>query len=268
MRLSNLIKEHNTIITVAPTLTTSSNNTSDASGLYSSNATNSGNSTYYFRGKVTNNYIKFAGLTWRIVRINEDGSIRIILENGFASTSFSQSIGTYSGMYYTNSTAKSLLENWYKTNLLKYSDIIIKGEFCEEARTKDKNGGDYVYGDANMIFYPDYSPSFQCYKDGNGYGPLILNIGLITYDEVVYAGVYNGMNNTDYYLFNNNYFWTMTPSGYNVRYTLVWRIYNSGTLYGFDITNFSQLRPVINLNANVLATGTGTSSDPYVIKTN
>lgn len=28
------------------------------------------------------------------------------------------------------------------------------------------------------------------------------------------------------------------------------------------------LRPVINLNSNVTATGTGTSSDPYVIQTN
>lgn len=28
------------------------------------------------------------------------------------------------------------------------------------------------------------------------------------------------------------------------------------------------LRPVINLNSNVTATGTGTSSDPYVVQTN
>src|SRR5699024_10809098 len=28
--------------------------------------------TYYFRGKVNNNYVSFAGLMWRIIRINGD----------------------------------------------------------------------------------------------------------------------------------------------------------------------------------------------------
>ena len=35
--------------------------------------------SYYYRGTVKNNYVDFAGFTWRIVRINGDGSIRLIL---------------------------------------------------------------------------------------------------------------------------------------------------------------------------------------------
>ena len=34
--------------------------------------------SYYFRGDVTNNYVKFAGYYWRIIRINGDGTIRMI----------------------------------------------------------------------------------------------------------------------------------------------------------------------------------------------
>ena len=34
--------------------------------------------SYYFRGAVENNYVKFAGFFWRIIRINGDGSIRMI----------------------------------------------------------------------------------------------------------------------------------------------------------------------------------------------
>ena len=34
--------------------------------------------SYYYRGNVTNNYVKFAGFYWRILRINGDGSIRMI----------------------------------------------------------------------------------------------------------------------------------------------------------------------------------------------
>ena len=36
--------------------------------------------SYYWRGAVTNNYVKFAGKCWRIVRINGDGSIRLIYD--------------------------------------------------------------------------------------------------------------------------------------------------------------------------------------------
>ena len=36
--------------------------------------------SWYFRGAQTNNYVSFAGFTWRIVRINGDGSVRLILD--------------------------------------------------------------------------------------------------------------------------------------------------------------------------------------------
>ena len=36
--------------------------------------------SWYFRGKQSYNYVNFAGLRWRIVRINGDGSIRLILD--------------------------------------------------------------------------------------------------------------------------------------------------------------------------------------------
>lgn len=36
--------------------------------------------SYYYRGNVTNNYVKFADKYWRIVRINGDGSMRIIYD--------------------------------------------------------------------------------------------------------------------------------------------------------------------------------------------
>ncbi len=34
--------------------------------------------SYYYRGSVTNNYVSFAGYYWRIIRINGDGSIRLL----------------------------------------------------------------------------------------------------------------------------------------------------------------------------------------------
>ena len=34
--------------------------------------------SYYYRGAVTNNYVEFAGFYWRIIRINGNGSIRLL----------------------------------------------------------------------------------------------------------------------------------------------------------------------------------------------
>ena len=46
------------------------------SGLFS--AQDDDGKSYYFRGEVNNNYVRFAGLTWRVMRINGDGTIRIV----------------------------------------------------------------------------------------------------------------------------------------------------------------------------------------------
>ena len=112
--LSQLILDSNQVITKAPTLTTSSNNTTDASGLYKSTDTNTGKPTYYFRGNVTNNYVKFAGQTWRIVRVNEDGTVRIVMQDGInnnATYKFNSNNNNYTYMYYTNGQAKTTLES-------------------------------------------------------------------------------------------------------------------------------------------------------------
>ena len=59
----------------------------------------------------------------------------------------------------------------------------------------------------------------------------------------------------------------MSPSNSD-RYASVWYINQNGGIYQqFVVTSVaSYIRPVINLKADVTATGTGTSGDPYVIQ--
>ena len=268
--LANLIKKNNTLITAAPTLTTTSKAGGDASGLYASTITNSGNATYYFRGNVTNNYVSFAGLTWRIIRVNEDSTVRIILNNVGLSSKYSSTYREFENMYYSNSDlAKPALESWYTTNIIDkgYDSYVTTGTFCEQAKAKYSTSENYG------VLYTNYTPDFMCENDSNGYGVLKLKVGLITYDELVYSGGYQNTRNTSWYIYlgNNvgNSFMSMSPAGYtsynkNVR---IWGVYYTGAINNtFDLA--IGLRPVINLNANVLATGTGTSSDPYVVQTN
>ena len=263
--LVRLIRKHNTLITNAPTLTTSSNNTSDASGLYVSTNTNSGSATYYFRGNVTNNYLSFAGLTWRIIRINEDDTIKIIIEVGKVINKFSTSTST-SDMYYSKSKkVRQEVENWYQTSVIDkgYDSYVATGMFCEQAKVKPSSS--FTSGKATMDVYTSYTPNFKCSTDGNGNGIFNSKVGLITYDEVVFAGGYMVKNNSKYYLYDSGHWWTMSPAGSGY----VWDVSNTGYVsYGLATTYGSRIRPVINLNANVTATGTGTSTDPYVIQTN
>ena len=260
----------NSVITANPTLTTSSNNTSDASGLYKSTATNTGEATYYFRGNVTNNYVSFAGQTWRIVRVNEDGTIRIVMQDGInsnANIAFNSNYNNYTYMYYTNSQAKTTLESWYQTNIGSKTNLassVASGAYyCEQAKAKYSDS--YTSGSATMTTYNKYTPDFKCSSDGNGKGVVNASVGLLTYDEVVYAGGYYAQNNNNYYLYNNTYFWTMSPAGFSGSISTVWRVNTAGSIYYSNVDATFRLRAVLNLNADTLVTGDGTSSDPFVV---
>ena len=269
-RLSNLILKHNTVITAKPTLTTSSNNTSDASGLYVSTDTNSGNPTYYFRGDVENNYVIFAGKTWRIIRINEDGTVRLIISDRVGVEYKFNSINkNYTNMYYSNSdTAKPTVDSWYQTNIVdkNYDSYVSTAIFCEQAKVK--GSVTWTGGSATMDVYNTYISNFKCMSDSNNKGVLSSKVGLITYDEVIHAGGYYGMNNTSYYLYKNYNLWTMSPAGFDSSYSYEWRIYANGNLYARYVNAVTYFAPVISLKNDILATGTGTSADPYVVKTN
>jgi len=103
--------------------------------------------TYYFAGSVTNNYVYFGGLYWRIVRINEDNSIRLIYAGvsaedtaGFSNTSqqfnsssknseyigYKYTIGEQHGLG-TDSLLKTELDSWYSTNLNSSSTVDASG---------------------------------------------------------------------------------------------------------------------------------------------
>ena len=260
------------VVDAEPTLTTSSNNTSDASGLYASNDTNTGKPTYYFRGNVTNNYVKFVGQTWRIVRVNEDGTIRIIMQDGINSNSkieFNSNYNNYTYMYYTNSQVKSTLESWYQTNIGSKTNLassVASGNYyCEQAKTKQSDS--WTSGSATMTTYSKYTPDFKCSSDGNNKGVVNASVGLLNYDEVVYAGGYYEKSNNSYYLYNNTNFWTMSPTGFESSRSSVWVVITAGDIDNRYVNNITAVRPVLNLTANTqISDGNGTKENPFVVE--
>lgn len=131
--------------------------------------------SYYFRGNVTNNYVKFANKYWRIIRINGDGSIRMIYAgtsahaNGYDDSSANDmSIGTsafnssrddntYVGYMFgtkgattyanthsnrTNSTIKTKLDSWYDTNIVNTGNekYIADAIYCNDRSVSSGTG--------------------------------------------------------------------------------------------------------------------------------
>ena len=268
--LAKRIIAANPLVEIEPTLTTSSNNTTDPSGLYKSTLTNSGSPTYYFRGNVTNNYVSFAGFTWRIVRVNEDGTVRLIMQDGINSKQgylFNSTISSITNMYYSQSDiAKPTLDDWYINNIESkgFGSLVSTGDYyCEQAKVAVNDS--YISGSgAAMNVYSSYAPNYKCSNDTNNHGIVNSNVGLITYDEVIFAGGYYGTENDNYYLYNEgNSMWTMSPAGYANSTATMWYA-NIQLNINSTISSYI-FKPVINLKADVTAVGLGTESNPYYI---
>ena len=284
--------------------------------------------SYYFSGAVTDNYLKFANKYWRIVRINGDGTIRIIYDGTTARTNGTSStdtqIGTSRYYYYSNiynvtaeyvgymytigsvhgtgtsSIIKGVLDNWYTNNLASYASYVDTGSgFCNDRTPYTDSSGTTSgggTGTTQTYFGPNMrqtAPSLKCNSSdlftmsGSTKGNKALSkpIGLITSDEVTFGGGKIGTpqgstigsivvnppaKNINYYLYTGQAYWTISPAMfiYSEGYPFA-KIFNV-TSEGNMLNNFGDLstlgvRPVINLRADVTLTGTGTSSNPYVV---
>ena len=176
-------------------------------------------------------------------------------------------------MYYTNSQAKATLESWYQTNIenkINLAKNVATGDYyCEQAKVKRiVTNSD---GTADMFVYDKYTPNFQCTTDGNGKGVVNASVGLLTYDEVVYAGGYVGKRNTNYYLYNNYFIWSMSPDYVKDSYSYddygVWAIDSPGYIGHRSPTYALTFRPIINLKSDTqISDGDGTKDSPFIVK--
>ena len=136
--------------------------------------------------------------------------------------------------------------------------------FCEQAKVVWSTS--YTAGNATVAIKDNYTPSFDCTIDGNGKGVVRGKVGLITIDEVLFAGGEIG-NSSNFYLKNGNAYWMMSPAGFsNNNVALAWYVSSVGNT-NFNYVNITYgVRPVLNLSADTLVSGSGTSSDPYIVK--
>ena len=271
--------------------------------------------SYYYRGAVNDNWVQFGtnssgqALYWRIIRINGDGTIRLIY-NG-ASTSqtgdttminadqtfnSSQNDNMYVGYMYTsgqphglttNSIIKTTIDNWYASNLVDETEYLDGSTgFCGDRTPYSGTGtgtDETYYGAYNRLF-TNKTPTFKCANEddlyttpgsSNGNGALQVSnsddtpvpVGLITADEIAFAGGVYVTSNSSYYLYNNSVYWTMSPYYFNSTdsHASVLVVYSNGLLYWYGVGDVYGVRPVINIRADVELTGSGTTSAPFKI---
>jgi len=282
--------------------------------------------SYYFRGAPTNNYVEFgtyaedttltvydynnweektievkAGdpMYWRIVRINGDGSVRLVYDgvekvaNGVAHTATiahtayntnydnAKYVGyTYEGTneagetIQVDSTIKGVVDAWYDKHLeTTYGTYIADSIFCNDRQV---TSGSEEY--PNFAPYDRLgngkTPSVKCTNKAdrytmddttNGNGHLSNPVGLLTADEVAFAGGVAYSGNTSFYLHSVEMYWTFAPYDFDGSDAYVWTVDGVGNLnYDYYVgDSIPGARPVINLKADTLIEGKGTIDSPY-----
>ncbi len=254
---------------------------------------------HYYRGAVTDNNVKFAGLCWKIVRTTETGGVKLIYnglpdENGYCTNTTGEAteiknsafnITDYGKQYIgyminntSDSTVKGVIDTWYQTNMTSYTDRLEDTIWCND-RSLTKTEGRITYFGPNNRTYTIHTPSLGCVNDAdkftvnakNGNGLLTYPVALLTADEVVLAGGIWDTLNSNYYLYTNRQWWSLSPSIFDSysAYNLV--IKSNGALYSGRIDHSADssgnVRPSVSLASNTkIRSGDGSMEKPYEIK--
>ena len=188
-----------------------------------------------------------------------------------------------------NSTILTNLETWYTNNLKDYADKIADTEWCnDKTNVTDTTFNPYGYSNVNgsgyaknVTYYGAIQRLVSKSNSAGGTGPsLICNgelskitskVGLITADELAFAGYAWNISNTTTYLQENatdTYWWSLSPGRFNGGYAHVLRVDGSSGYFVNDyVYSTNGVRPSISLKPSTNVTGDGTSSSPFIIST-
>ena len=323
--------------------------TASDKGMYS--AKDDLGTSYYFRGAVDNNWVKYGKYTkdmyncnngtisatdtgnsctkiassgddiyWRIIRINGDGSIRMIYSGVKAPTESTKVIKTedtslgvtvfnantdsseYVGYMYTlgqqhgtskSSDIKTYLDNWYAnyTDLNKTGTKITDQIYCNDRTASTSNvaysttnyttltswnskGTTYYYGANGRVWNNPVSPDYKCPVASDkfttttvkGNGKLSYPVGLISADEITFAGLPVGKINNSFYLYTGADYWAGSPIAF----------FDGDIAYGFfvggdgalniDYVNYTYgVRGVVSLSSEANLIGDGTWNNVYEV---
>lgn len=225
--------------------------------------------SYYFRGNIDYNYVKLEDMLFRIVRINGDNSVRLVLDNVLETqlaynTNTEEEESSENLATLEKASITTYLNSWADSNLASIKKYLSKEDYCTDINF-NREVNNIKYSSTYERIYIDKMPDLYC--SGKVYSGLV---GLLSADEVVMAGGVVGIPNNKYYLYNKdipgNY---VTSSSYFINTSNIVAMINvmsNGALGdGILVNNVTYIRPVINISEKAKVKGSGTIDNPYII---
>ena len=191
-----------------------------------------------------------------------------------------------------SSDIKTYLDNWYAnyTDLNKTGTKITDQIYCNDrtASTSDvaysttnyttltswnSTGTTYYYGANGRVWNDPVSPDYKCPVASDkftttttkGNGKLTNPVGLITADEITFAGLPAGKTNNSFYLYTGAYYWAGSPGGFLGDISFEFYVSGDGTLNDYDVYSDYGVRGVVSLSSESKLLGSGTYNDVYTV---
>lgn len=186
------------------------------------------NSEYYFYGTEVNNYVSYSNLIWRIIKINTDNSITMILDNSITSLADKDKNHINKWLNKTDEEHTGILEE----NLNNLNKYLTYTKTCKD-----------VIKDTKSITCKDIIEDTY--------------ITTPSLNDYVNTGGANGfMNNEEYYYLIN----TNEENKY-------WYIDSDGKLGKTDGSDVLGVKPVVTIKGTIEKTGgNGTEESPYTFE--
>ena len=192
------------------------------------------NGNYYFQNDVDNNYVMYSNILWRIVKVNNDNTIKLISDDVITYLSYGDN--DYENSY-MNTWLNKIDEN--NTGILENSldnpyNYLTNDGICKDTIDDTKHITCDEYNDTNLI-------------------------GTLSMFDYVNAG------GKDSYLNIDKYFYLSTLKDNDD----IWYVNDSGNVSSADGSDIYGIRPTITLKSNSKSlNGNGTIDSPYVIDEN
>ena len=183
------------------------------------------------------------------------------------------------------STILTNLETWYNNNLKTYESVIDNSVWCNDKTnvtdttfdpwSQNPNGLGYA---KNLTFYGAIQRLISTSGSAGGTGPslkcngelskITSKIGLITADELAFAGYAGGLGNTTTYLQENatdDWWWSLSPDSFDGGDAYVWGVSGGLGVFGGRVYSAGGVRPSISLKSTTNVSGDGTSTNPFKV---
>lgn len=184
----------------------------------------------YYKGLNVNNYLLFSGMLFRIVNVNDDGSVKIVTNSSMANVNYG-----VEGANFDSSNIKDWLNNYFYSKLYNTDYLVKDNKWCID----DTNS---VTNISNLCDVTATS-----------------NVGLLSLMDFNNSKV--GLKT---YLGNTFEYWFLNRK--DSRFGYIYSFHNNSLTESYDNTSLSGVRPVLVLKNDLyIISGDGTSGNPYTL---